>query len=77
LVNLTALPTGPGSYVAATLAPGERATDPLHCTRIDPKPFGNLAHAISASRSRPTVGWCGFFSTATCQMGLGIFRSMY
>src|SRR3984893_11802107 len=37
LVNLTALPTGLGSDVAATLAPGERATDPLHCTRIDPK----------------------------------------
>jgi hypothetical protein len=56
LVNLTALPTGPGSYVAATLAPGERATDPLHCTRIDPKTVRQSC-ARHQCVQEPTYGW--------------------
>jgi hypothetical protein len=34
----------------------ERAADELNGPGIDSKPFGYLAHAISASRSRPMVG---------------------
>jgi hypothetical protein len=56
----------------------ERAADPLNRAGVYSKPGSNLAHAISASRSRPMDGWLMWFSKGgACQLGSVIFRPMY